>query len=247
MTSPAAKKATLNDVVFAVEQKFVAVATAVMGVTVFFDVVHRLASRDFSPAWAATWALLAVLMVGGALRLRGQPSNVKTWLMAVGLVAGLYGALRLFLFLVPNGLVWSQTLGLVLMLWVGVIGASMATREHRHLALDLGSRLWPKKMLPAVQGVGNIVTSLFCLTLGLLACVSLRDHFSDWSDTDGAGGVFPALAIPKWLAFAGVPVGFGLMALRFFAQALESFRGKVEEDDALHMLGLDPTDTEKRQ
>jgi TRAP-type C4-dicarboxylate transport system permease small subunit len=35
-----------------------------------------------------------------------------------------------------------------------------------------------------------------------------------------------------------VPVGFTLMGVRFLAQAFESFAGKVEEDDALYMLGL---------
>jgi len=237
----AGKPKTFSDRVYLVEQRFVALALAVMGVVVFFDVVHRVASRDRPLHWNVLWAVVGVVMVGGALRLRGQPAGARTWALAVGLVVAIAAGLKAFLFLVPNGLVWSQTLGLVLMLWVGVVGASMATREHRHLALDLGSKLWPKRWLPAVQGVGNLVTALFCLSLALLACVSLRDHFRDWSDTDGAGGVFPALAIPKWLAFTGVPAGFLVMALRFFAQALESFRGKVEEDDALHLLGLDPT------
>lgn len=239
--APGARK-TLSDRIFAVEQKFVALALAIMGVVVFFDVVHRVASRELTPAWQAVWFFAGLALAGGALQLRGHPKGLKTWALAVGLVLATWAFLRLFLFLVPNGLVWSQTVGLVLMLWVGVIGASMATREHRHLALDLGSKLWPKKFLPRVQGLGNLVTSLFCLSLTLLACVSLRDHFRDWSQTDGAGGVFPALAIPKWIAFAGVPAGFCVMALRFFAQALESFRGKVEEDDAMHMLGLDKSE-----
>lgn len=237
MTAPD-KKATFSDRVYLVEQRFVALAIGVMGLVVFFDVLHRVTSRDLPWAWRGAWAVIALFGVYGALRLRGQAPSVKTWGLAAAIVGLLYAGILLFHLAVPNGLVWSQTLGLVLMLWVGVIGASMATREHRHLALDLGSKLWPQKLLPAVQGVGNVVTSLFCLALGVLAVVSVRDHLRDWNDTDGAGGVFPAMPIPKWLAFAGVPVGFGLMAVRFFAQALESFRGKVEEDDALHMLGL---------
>jgi TRAP-type C4-dicarboxylate transport system permease small subunit len=234
---PAAGAPTLSDRIFKVEQRFVALALAIMGVVVFLDVVHRVASREFTPVATAISFLTGVVLVVGGLRLRGQ-QGAKTWGIAIAIVLACWGALKAFLFLIPNGLVWSQTLGLVLMLWVGVIGASMATREHRHLALDLGSKLWPKSMLPKVQGLGNLVTALFCLALALLACVSLRDHFRDWSDTDGAGGAFPALAIPKWIAFAGVPIGFFLMTARFFAQALESFRGKVEEDDAMHMLGL---------
>ena len=234
-----AGKPTLSDRVFRLEQRFVALALAVMGVVVFFDVVHRVASRELTPAWKLVWFVGGVVLVSGGLQLRGEGRGILTWARAAGVVVVCWAGLRLFLFAIPNGLVWSQTLDLVLMLWVGVIGASMATREHRHLALDLGSKVWPKRLLPRVQGLGNLVTAGFCLALALLACVSLRDHFRDYADTEGAGGVFPALAIPKWIAFAGVPIGFFLMTARFFAQALESFRGKVEEDDALHMLGLD--------
>lgn len=245
MNSPGSKSRSASDWVYFIEQRFVALALSVMGVVVFLDVVHRVASRERSLLMGLVWAVVAVAMVFGALRLRGRAASLSTAGISVALVAGVYGALLAFLHFLPNGLVWSQTLGLALTLWVGIFGASMATRDHRHLALDLGSKLWPKSMLPAVQGAGNVVTALFCAALGLLAVVSLRDHFRDWSDTDGAGGVFPALAIPKWLAFAGLPVGFALMTVRFFAQALESFRGKVEEDDALHMLGLDANEEAK--
>ncbi len=228
---------SLSDKIYAIEQRFVALAIGIMGVVVFLDVLHRVTARDLTWGWRAAWFVIGVFAVTGALRLRGQ-QGAKTWGIAAGVVVLLYGAILLFHFVLPNGLVWSQTLGLALMLWVGVFGASMATREHRHLALDLGSKLWPKKLLPKVQGVGNVVTSLFCLALALLAVVSVRDHFGDWRDTDGAGGTFPALPIPKWLVFGGMPLGFAVMSVRFFAQAIESFKGKVEEDDAMQLLGL---------
>ena len=233
---------TFADRVYQVEQRFVAVAMGVMGVVVFFDVVHRVASRELSPLGRLAWGAITVIVCTAALRMRQRAEPLaptKTWIQGGLLAAALWIALRLFLVVLPNGLVWSQTLGLVLTLWVGIIGASMATRQHRHLALDLGSKLWPKKALPYVQAAGNFLTGLFCLVLAGLAIVSLRDHFRDYAQTDGAGGVFPALAIPKWIAFFGLPIGFLLMAVRFFAQVRDGFRGKVEEDDALRLLGLE--------
>ena len=231
----------LSDRVYLVEQRFVALAMSVMGVVVFFDVVHRVASRELSLFTRLVSAVVAWLVCTAALRMRQRAAPqapTKTWIQGALLAGGLYVGLRVFLLVLPNGLVWSQTLGLVLTLWVGIIGASMATRQHRHLALDLGSKLWPRKVLPYVQAGGNFLTALFCLVLAGLAVVSLRDHYRDYADTDGAGGIFPAVAIPKWLAYAGLPAGFLLMAVRFFAQVLDGFRGRVEEDDALRMLGL---------
>lgn len=240
--------------VYALEKKFAAWTTAFMGFVVFLDVIHRVASRergllvrmfgDESASWAnplgtAVGLAVALGVTYAALVVRGEAKGKRTLGKAAIVVAVGYGAVRLFLVVLPNGLVWSQTLGLVLMLWIGLVGASMATRDHRHLALDLGSKLWPKRALPFVQAAGNVVTALFCFVLAALSVVSLRDHFGDWSDTDGAGGTFVALPIPKWIAYTVVPFGFSLMGLRFLLLAMAGAKGEVEEDDPMHMLGLD--------
>ena len=183
--------ARLSAAAVRVEKGIVAAGMGIMGVAVFFDVIHRIASRDRGLLMRlfgedATWAnpagtvLGCVVLVGvvyAALRTRGERPSLRTRIRSLVVAGAIYGGLRLFVFLLPNGLVWSQTLGLVLMLWVGLLGASLAAHEHRHLALDLGSKLWPKKHLPAVQAVGNVVTALFCLVFAFLAVRSLSDHF----------------------------------------------------------------------
>lgn len=243
-----------------VEKRFVSIAMAVMGIVVFLDVAHRVSStrgglsqRVFGDSdagvAAATVAVTAIwiIAVRGALAMRQEPGGARAWIKSVVVVAAGFGALKLFVLVLPNGLIWSKTLGLVLMLWIGLIGASLATHERRHLALDLGSKLWPKKWLPAIQGIGNLVTAFFCVTMAALAIVSIKAHFGDWQDTDGAGGIYPDLPIPKWIAFLVMPLGFGLMTLRFVAQAMESFAGKIEEDDAMHMIGMDAASSENSE
>ncbi len=247
-----------------IEKKFVGVAMAVMGLVVFLDVAHRVSStrgglsqRVFGESDAGVvvgGVVVFAIWVGtvrGALAMRARSvagvaaaGGVTAWLKAVAIVVAGFVALKVFVVVLPNGLVWSKTLGLVLMLWTGLIGASLATHERRHLALDLGSKLWPAKWLPIIQGVGNVVTAVFCAILAVLAVISIKAHFGDWQDTDGAGGIYPDLPVPKWIAFLVMPLGFGLMAARFVAQAIESFGGKVEQDDAMHMIGMDTATTE---
>lgn len=241
---------SLSERIYAFERRFASVATGLIGAVVFLDVVHRTASRQegllgnlLGPAWNGPLGTAAgigffAFVIQAALRMRGRAPGLKTWGLAAAMSVGGWVALRAFLWVLPNGLVWSQTLGLVLMLWVGVVGASMAAHDRRHLALDLGSKLWPKKLLPKVQAAGHLVTALFCFILAVLSVFSLKDHYGDWTETAGAGGSFVAIALPKFLAFAVIPVGFSVMGVRFFAQMLESFGGKVEEEDALYMLGL---------
>ncbi len=223
----------------------------VMGTVVFLDVLHRFWTRQsglFSGLFGTSkggaiasqtfGGLIVLAFVYGALRTRGRAAGVSTALRAGGVTVGLYALMEAFTVVLPNGLVWSQTLGLMLMLWVACMGASMAAYEHRHLALDLGSKLWPKKALPYAQAFGNLITALFCAALGLLAIYSIRQHYGDYVDTEGAGGIFPALPVPKWIAFVGMPLGFFVMSARFFVQTAHSFKGEVEEDDPLQMLGL---------
>lgn len=252
-TDMATAHSAVSRKLYGLERKFTAVMIIVMGIAVFLDVMHRFWTHKdglFAGWFAALGpsganiasqlfgAALTTLLTFGALRTRGRDSSAKTWLLGAGLTAALWLVMEVFVRVLPNGLVWSQTLGLALMLSLATLGASLATYEHRHLALDLGSKLWPKRALPYAQAVGNLITALFCLTLAVLSVMSIRSHFGDWVDTDHAGGTFAALPIPKWLAFIPMPIGFGVMAMRFFGQTLDSFRGAVEEDDPLQMLGL---------
>lgn len=255
MTMPAPDSqpgTSLDDRLYRIERGLTVASTGVMGAVVFLDVIHRMASRQRGlvmrfvgedKAWAnplgtGIGLVVGLLVVFAALRTRGEDASGKTWARAAGITAAIYGGLQLMLWVMPNGLVWSQTFGLVLMLVVGLFGASMAAKDHRHLALDLGSKLWPKALLPIMQGIGNVVTGLFCMVFAGLAVVSLRDHFSDWN-TDHAAGLFVALPIPKWAAFLPIPLAFFIMGVRFLVLARESFAGKVEDDDPMHMLGID--------
>jgi TRAP-type C4-dicarboxylate transport system permease small subunit len=244
---------TTTSLLVRIEKAIVAAGMGIMGVVVFFDVVHRVASRDrgilmrifgedatwANPAGTAIGCAVLLGVVYAALRTRGEPAEKKTAIRSVVVAAAIYGGLRLFVWVLPNGLVWSQTLGLVLMLWVGLLGASLAAHDHRHLSLDLGSKLWPKKALPTVQAVGNVVTAGFCFVFAFLAVRSIGDHLKDYTDTDGAGGIFVALPIPKFAAFAVIPVAFVIMAVRFLLQARDGIlKGQVEDDDPLKLLGM---------
>ncbi len=226
--------------VYRVERAFCAVACSLMGLLVFLDVVHRTATRQRSTTASVVTLLVAWAVVALAFQTRGSFTRPQLRVLAAAVVVGAAAAaLKLFVWALPNGLVWSQTLGLVLMLWLALVGASMAAHEHRHLSLDLGAKLWPKRALPVVHAIGNALTAAFCFTLVALSMLSLRSHYGDWIDTDGAGGDFTALALPRWMAFCVMPVSLSIMGLRFVLHARSSYAGRdADDDDAMRMLGL---------
>lgn len=229
--------AKVDDALFAVEKVAVAAMLVAMGLVVFLDVVHRVATREGS--WLANPFAVGVVAAGvGALafRTRGKPA---AWGVGAGLA--FVAAQVAFVKLVPNGLVWSQTLALALTLWLGLMGASLAAHERRHLALDIGSKLWPASMANQAAAVGHFVTAAFCVGVLWLGWRSVGAHLELWTATEGAAGTLSGLAIPKWAANLAIPYGMAALGFRFALEGVRTWRGEIAVgvDDTLHQLGID--------
>lgn len=147
---------------------------------------------------------------------------------AIGGVVVTYGLVQLMLVVLPNGLIWSQNLALVLTLWVGFIGASMCTYENRHLRVEAAQRLLPAGWRPALAFLGGLLTTVVCLVLLWLSLRYVRFNYQEYVATSGKGALILGLDLPKYQGFAALPVAFALMAVRFFVKALGALRGEVE-------------------
>jgi tripartite ATP-independent transporter DctM subunit len=106
-----------------------------------------------------------------------------------------------------------------LMLWMGLIGASIAAREGKLLTLATNEFI-PKGVLGTVAHVfagfvGAAVSTLFCL--GSIALVR----------SDAAAGDMIADTVPTWIAELALPIGFGLIALRLAWRASPLPAGRV--------------------
>lgn len=111
-----------------------------------------------------------------------------------------------------TGLGWIDPVLRILVLWVGMLGAVVATREDRHISIDVLSRFAPAVMLPWLKRVTAIATAIVC---GLLAWHTFRFVRDErmYSDVEVAG-------VPVWLWQAILPFGFALMTWRFLFNAL---------------------------
>lgn len=191
-----------------------------------------------SPAYEQlTAASPFVLFVGfSALTYFGIRSTKRATPIAAPVAAGAavagvlvaHGLVRLLLVLVPNGLIWSQDLALVLTLWVGFVGASMCTYENRHLRVEAAQKLLPPKLRPLVGFASGVFTTLVCAALLWVSLRYVAFHRQEWVATEGQGGLFPGMSLPKWVGFLALPLAFGFMSVRFFVKALGALRGEVE-------------------
>ena len=109
-----------------------------------------------------------------------------------------------------SGLVWADPLVRVLVLWLTMLGAMAATRERHHIHIDLLSRFLSQRKQRMVRGLTDLFAALVC---GLLAWHSGRFVWLEFQD----GGILFA-TLPAWVCESVMPLGFGIMSLRFLLQ-----------------------------
>ncbi len=116
-----------------------------------------------------------------------------------------------------TGLDWADSLLRNLVLWVGFIGATLATKEGKHINIDLVSR-W----LPSIgKNVVTLITHLF----SFLVCCALTYATLKFVRNEIQMGQKAFLDIPIWIPEMILPLTFGLMSYRF---GLRSFRNRSE-------------------
>ncbi len=110
-----------------------------------------------------------------------------------------------------TGFIWSDELLRIMVLWLALLGAVAASRDDRHITIDVLSRVMP----PAMQRWNKILTSLFtsavCAVLAWHSGRFVRDAFT-YEDTVLGG-------MQAWVFQIILPLGFGLICLRYLAHA----------------------------
>ena len=124
---------------------------------------------------------------------------------------GLYQLLLRNLF--ASGLFWGDALLRHLVLWLGFLGASLATRERQHLSIDALARVFPAGWQPWLTLLTNLTAALVCTLLFQAAWRFVQDEY--------AAGTVLVPGVSTWLAESIMPLGLSIMALRFFLRVLE--------------------------
>ncbi|MGD2173031.1 MAG: TRAP transporter small permease [Gammaproteobacteria bacterium] len=105
------------------------------------------------------------------------------------------------------GLLWIDPALRAMVLWLGLIGASIAGRENRHIRIDILSRLLGRQTNLAAQGLVTLFSASVCLLVAWNGARWLRFEYLD--RLVGFAG------IPVWLLEIVIPVSFTLMGVRY--------------------------------
>ena len=139
-----------------------------------------------------------------------EQTILVTFLGVMILLAFLQIVLRNFFF---TGLDWGDPLLRNLVLWTGFLGATLATKEGRHINIDVVSRWLPSLGRHVVAIITHLFSFFICCGLTYAALKFIKNEAEMGSRT--------FLNIPAWIPEMIHPTTFILMTLRF---GLRSFK-----------------------
>lgn len=114
--------------------------------------------------------------------------------------------------LFETGLLWADPLLRYIVLWLAFIGASIATHEDRHINIDVLTRLLNLRL--------KRLSSIFTNTFALIVCLILFKASIDFLKMELTYPTEIFLGIKNWTLEIIIPIGFGLMSLRFLLRIL---------------------------
>ncbi|MCZ6619928.1 MAG: TRAP transporter small permease subunit [Gammaproteobacteria bacterium] len=143
--------------------------------------------------------------------LRRIESGVLVVLLSTMIGIAVYQVVARNLF--ETGIFLGDALVRVLVLWVTLVGAMVASRNDEHIRMDLLTRFIGEASKPTLKRIANGFT---CVVCGIFAWHSYLFVLSEYEVQ-----VLAFAWVPAWICEAIMPVGAGVMCLRYFFHTID--------------------------
>jgi len=135
--------------------------------------------------------------------------------------------------LAGQSLPWVGEIMRAIVLWLTMIGATLAASRLRHVRIAILVNRLPSGWLGPLHRILMLITAGVCLVLawhGLRLAILERDF---------QGMAFAS--VPSWVVVVIIPIGFVMMASRFLAHALGDGVDTESKDSTGHADGKSPS------
>lgn len=124
-------------------------------------------------------------------------------------------------FILKVPLPWSEEIARYMFLWLTWVGASYATKERKHVRIDIIYEKLPEKGKKICTAISTVIWIVF---LAVMVYLSVRLTASVAS----GGQIAVGSGIPMWIPYASIPVGMGLMLFRLLQNTVHDLKHKEE-------------------
>lgn len=114
-----------------------------------------------------------------------------------------------------SGIIWGDNFLRISVLWLGMLGAIFASRKNHHININLGQKFSSGTYLNFIQMIIHLFTAIVCY---IIAWYGLNLVLIEHED-----GMTAFANVPVWITVSIIPLGFSIMALRYFILALLTF------------------------
>lgn len=105
------------------------------------------------------------------------------------------------------GMVWADPLVRVLVLWLGLIGAMVASRTDNHISIDIVSKYLPARL--------KRITTLLVYLFTTIVCALMTWHSARFVIMEKADGMSAFFSVPIWICELVIPFAFGIITIRY--------------------------------
>jgi TRAP-type C4-dicarboxylate transport system permease small subunit len=106
-----------------------------------------------------------------------------------------------------SGIEWGEPFLRILVLWLGLIGAMIASRNGKHINIDLFSKYMPKHILR--------FNNFFCQLFTAVICAIVAYYSFIFVLLEKESGDIAFASIPLWACESIIPISFAVISLRY--------------------------------
>ncbi len=127
-----------------------------------------------------------------------------------------------------TGIIWADEAIKLMVLWLAMVGSVAASRDNRHIRIDVLSHLLPKQVVAMTRMLVDAFAAAVCAVIAWQAWRYLQLEI-EYENT-------VLVDAPAWIAHAVLPAAFALVSYRFVVSILkqihELFTGRATETAA---------------
>jgi TRAP-type C4-dicarboxylate transport system permease small subunit len=114
-----------------------------------------------------------------------------------------------------SGIVWGDSLVRVLVLWIGLVGAMVASRTDNHISIDILSRYLPSRIKPFTTLATHLFTAAVTAVMAWFSLEFVRMEMQD--------KMIAFAGVPAWVCESIIPFAFMIISIRYILFSITLF------------------------
>ena len=115
-----------------------------------------------------------------------------------------------------SGFVWGESLLRILVLWLGLAGAILASRSGKQISIDVLYAYVPNSYKNMVQKINHLFAAIICLIIGYYSLMFVNLEYQD--------STLAFENVPAWLTESIIPIGFAILGIKYLVKIFNTIK-----------------------